>query len=155
MTEKQEKQILRVFVGISLINDKKASYALTFQNASDSKSITLSPAMVEKASGCELNFDYVAMKALEQIVDIVSASKEPSESVAVNVYSGSGPLSYVWEEEYRNEGKLSSDKASYRDIWQYLIETTAQNKIDLHIYGETSMFNGISRSGKPRRALRQ
>ena len=88
------------------------------------------------------------MTALKAAIDIIIASKEQSEKVLVNAYSGSDLISYTWEEEYRKEGSFTPENTKYGDIWDYLILKSDEHNIDFHVYGETSMFNGLSKTGK-------
>ena len=150
--KEKEMLTLRVFVGISQIGEGKASYALTFQNAEDAKSITVAPVIVSKTDSREFDTDFVIMTALKAAIDITIASKKPSEKILVNAYSGSDLISYMLEEEYRKEGSFIPEKAKNGDIWNYLIQKSDEHNIDFHIYGESSMFSGISKTGKARRS---
>lgn len=137
---KEKNQIIRVFIGLSLRGTDSAVYSLTFQNTENMKTITFPPQVMQLNRPKKMNgHDYATVCLIKRIVEIVINSKKRTELVVLHVYTGSDTTSFIWETEYKKDHKLPE---VYE--WNEIAALTGNNHIDLYLYGEDSILNGIN-----------
>ena len=145
---------IRVFVGLSLIGSGKASFALTFQNEDDSKSISFPPEVIEYSSssnqGKLSDYDCAIVYVIKYALDIVSKSKKKKDLVNVIMYANSDLAAYVWKNEINHAETIDENHMDQADLWIAINKIIKRNSINLCVIGEQSMFNSINHSENKR-----
>ncbi len=128
---------LNIYVGISFFSCKSARYAVSVQN--ENGEISFPPKLFIPDEGERLTYDVICFRALFHTLIDICRNKPVQQKINVCYYSGSDPLAFSWEKEYKRSGNVGRSEIR-RKNWDELINLTKENNIMLNIAGKDSVF---------------